>query len=103
MARWLKKTYVDGVLFKEIRSPFNFTMDAVVFSTRSKRGRKYGYIFICMGPSGYQEGFTLVNRSDLCDVFFPILERLRERFAGCQPHEILKELLVDAAGEHMSE
>jgi hypothetical protein len=69
VAHSLKKTYVDGVLFKEIRSLFNFTMDAVVFSNRSKRGRKYGYIFICMGPSGYQEGFTLVNQSDLCEVF----------------------------------
>ena len=44
-----------------------------------------------------------MNRSDLCDVFFPMVERLRERFAGCQPHEIFKELLVDAAGEHVSE
>ena len=32
-----------------------------------------------------------------------MVERLRERFAGCQPHEIFKELLVDAAGEHISE
>ena len=103
VARSLKRTYVDRVLFKEIRSLFSFTMDAVVFSSRSRRGRKYGYIFICMGPSGYQEGFTLVNRSDLCSVFFPMVERLRERFAGCQPHEIFKELLVDAAGEHISE
>jgi hypothetical protein len=36
-------------------------------------------------------------------MFFPMVERLRERFAGCQPHEIFKELLVDAAGEHISE
>ena len=32
-----------------------------------------------------------------------MVKRLRERFAGCQPHEIFKELLVDAAGEHISE
>ncbi len=32
-----------------------------------------------------------------------MVQRLRERFAGCQPHEIFEESLVDAAGEHISE
>ena len=32
-----------------------------------------------------------------------MVKRLRERFAGCQPHEIFKELLVDTAGEPISE
>ena len=63
----------------------------------------HAYMFIDMGPSGYCEGFTLVHRSDLCEVFFPMVEKLRARFGGSQPLNLFRQLLVDCAGEHISE
>ena len=77
-------------------------MDAIVFNARSNRGRKYAYVFVCQGPSSYQEGFTLVLRSDIIDVFFPMVEAFRLRFAGRHPWPLFAELLVDCAGEHTS-
>ena len=41
-------------------------MDAVVFSHRSYRGRKYAYTYIDESPSGYFEGFTLVLKPCTC-------------------------------------
>ena len=58
-ARSLKRTFVDRVIYHEIRVGYRFTMDAFVVSHRSDRGRKYAYTYIDMGPSGYFEGFTL--------------------------------------------
>jgi hypothetical protein len=103
VARSLKRTYVDRVLYQEVRNLYRFTMDAMVLSNRSFDGKKYAYMFIDMGPSGYCEGFTLVHRSDLCEVFFPMVERLRARFGGSQPLNLFRQLLVDCAGEHISE
>ena len=56
----MKRTYVDKVIYHEVRVGYRFTMDAFVVSHRSDRGRKYAYTYIDMGPSGYFEGFTLV-------------------------------------------
>ena len=41
VARSLKRTYVDKVIFHELLFGYRFTMDAIVFSHRSYRGRKY--------------------------------------------------------------
>lgn len=102
-ARSLKRTYVDRVIYHEIRTGYRFTMDAVVISHRSDRGRKYAYTYIDMGPSGYFEGFTLVLRSDLCSQFFPKVKEMRSKFQKDHNHPIFRELLVDCAGEHVSE
>jgi len=77
-------------------------MDAVVLSDRSARGRKYAYTFVDMGPTTYQEGFTLVKRSDLYDAFFPMILKLRSRFQRHHNYPLCAELLVDCAGEHVS-
>ena len=72
------------------------TMDAVVFSHRSYRGRKYAYTYIDESPSGYFE------RSDLCDVFFEMVRNFRKRFQLEWNYPLFRELKVDCAGEHMS-
>ena len=46
VARSLKRTYVDKVIFHELRFGYRFTMDAIVFSHRSYRGRKYAYTYM---------------------------------------------------------
>ena len=102
VARSLKRTYVDKVIFHELRFGFRFTMDAIVFSHRSYRGRKYAYTFIDESPSGYLEGFTLVLRSDLCDVFFEQVRVFRKRFQPEWNYPLFRELKVDCAGEHVS-
>ena len=64
-------------------------------SVRSSRGRKYAYTFVDMGPTTYQEGFTLVKRSDLYDAFFPMIVKLRCRFQRRHNYSLCAELLVD--------
>ena len=102
-ARSLKRTFVDRVIYHEIRVGYRFTMDAFVVSHRSDRGRKYAYTYIDMGPSGYFEGFTLTLRSDLCMQFFPKVKEFRSKFQKEHNHPLFRELLVDCAGEHISE
>ena len=46
VARSLKRTYVDRVLYQEVRNLYRFTMDAMVLSNRSFDGKKYAYMFI---------------------------------------------------------
>ena len=68
-------------------------------SVRSSRGRKYAYTFVDMGPTTYQEGFTLVKRSDLYDAFFPMIVKLRCRFQRHHNYSLCAELLVDKSNQ----
>eukprot|EP01048_Picozoa_sp_COSAG05_P023212 COSAG05_NODE_4931_length_1322_cov_1.440720_1_plen_264_part_00 len=102
-ARSMKRTYVDKVIYHEVRIGYRFTMDAFVVSHRSDRGRKYAYTYIDTGSSSYFEGFTLVLRSDLCSQFLAKVKDLRNRFQKDHNHPLFRELLVDCAGEHVSE
>jgi hypothetical protein len=68
-------------------------------SDRSSRGRKYAYTFVDMGPTTYQEGFTLVKRSDLYDAFFPMIVKLRCRFQRHHNYSLCAELLVDKSNQ----
>ena len=65
-------------------------------------GRKYAYTYIDESPSGYFESFTLVLRSDLCDVFFDKVRVFRKRFQPEWNYPLFRELKVDCAGEHIS-
>ena len=68
-------------------------------SVRSSRGRKYAYTFVDMGPTTYQEGFTMVQRSDLYDAFFPMIVKLRCRFQRRHNYSLCAELLVDKSNQ----
>ena len=43
-----------------------------------------------------------MHRSDIIDVFFPMVEAFRLRFAGRHPWPLFAELMVDCDGEHTS-
>ena len=60
VARSLRRTYIDPVIFKETRSGYSMMMDAMVLSHRSYEGEKYAYVIVDVGPCGVDGVLELI-------------------------------------------